>query len=120
MRLLTYAKHFDIEGLVATTSIHQPDQTAAWRIREMVEAYGEVQPNLNRHEPGYPDAEALLSVLREGRPDNGMQAVGEGRNSSGSEWLIEVADRSDPRPIWVTVWVTVWGGPNVLAQALCT
>ena len=116
MRLLTYAKHFDIEGLVATTSIHQPDQTAAWRIREMVEAYGEVQPNLNRHEPGYPDAEAPLTVLREGRPDNGMQAVGGVRNSSGSEWLIEVADRSDPRPIWVTV----WGGPNVLAQALCT
>ena len=114
VRLLTYANHFDIEGLVATTSIHQPDQTAAWRIREMVEAYGEVQPNLNRHEPGYPDAEALLSVLREGRPDYGMQAVGEGMDSSGSDWLIEVADRPDPRPIWVTV----WGGPTVLAQAL--
>lgn len=69
MRLLPYANHFDIEGLVATTSIHQPDQTAAWRIREMVEAHSEVQSNLNRHEPGYPDAEALLSVLREGRPD---------------------------------------------------
>ena len=29
VRLLTYANHFDIESLVATTSIHQPDQTAA-------------------------------------------------------------------------------------------
>ena len=29
VRLLPYANHFDIEGLVATTSIHQPDQTAA-------------------------------------------------------------------------------------------
>ena len=35
-------------------------------------------------------------------------------DSPGSELLIEVVDRDDPRPVWVTV----WGGPNVLAQAL--
>lgn len=114
VRLLTYANHFDIEGLVATTSIHQRDQTAAWRIREIVEAYRKVQANLSLHEPGYPTADALLSVLREGRPDYGMNAVGEGMDSSGSDWLIEVADRDEDRPLWVTV----WGGPNVLAQAL--
>jgi hypothetical protein len=56
----------------------------------------------------------LLAVLREGRADYGMRAVGEGRDSGGSELLIEVVDRDDPRPLWVTV----WGGPNVLAQAL--
>jgi hypothetical protein len=114
VRLLTYANHFDIEGLVATTSIHQRDQTAAWRIREIVDAYRKVQANLSLHEPGYPTADALLSVLREGRPDYGMNAVGEGMDSSGSDWLIEVADRDEDRPLWVTV----WGGPNVLAQAL--
>ena len=114
VRLLTYANHFDLEGLVATTSIHQPDQTAAWRIREIVEAYGKVQANLNLHEPGYPSAQSLLSIIKEGRADYGMRAVGKGMDSSGSDWLIEVADRSDVRPIWVTV----WGGPNVLAQAL--
>ena len=114
VRLLTYANHFDLEGLVATTSIHQPDQTAAWRIREIVEAYGKVQANLNLHEPGFPSAQSLLSLIREGRADYGMRAVGKGMDSSGSDWLIEVADRSDVRPIWVTV----WGGPNVLAQAL--
>ena len=43
-----------------------------------------------------------------------MNAVGEGQDSTGSELLIEAADRDDPRPLWVTV----WGGPNVLAQAL--
>ena len=69
VRLLSYANHFDIEGLVATTSIHQRTQTAAWRIREIVEAYRKVQPNLVLHEPGFPAADALLSVLREGRPD---------------------------------------------------
>jgi len=43
-----------------------------------------------------------------------MEAVGEGRDSSGSELLIKAVDKDDPRPVWVVV----WGGPNVLAQAL--
>jgi hypothetical protein len=114
VRFLTYANQFDVEGLVATTSIHQQKKTAAWRIREIVEAYGKVQPNLLLHEPGYPTAAHLLTLIREGRPDYGMHAVGEGMDSAGSELLITAADRDDPRPLWVTV----WGGPNVLAQAL--
>ncbi|TWT90943.1 hypothetical protein Mal64_13420 [Pseudobythopirellula maris] len=114
VRFLTYANHFDIEGLIATTSIHQRNQTAAWRIKEIVAAYGEVQSNLEKHEPGYPAVEQLESVIGEGRPDYGMNAVGEGQDSQGSEMLIAAADRDDPRPLWVPV----WGGPNVLAQAL--
>ncbi|QDV25216.1 DUF1593 domain-containing protein [Aureliella helgolandensis] len=114
VRFLTYANHFDIEGLVATTSIHQQNRTAAARIKQIVEAYGKVQKNLSLHEPGYPTAESLLAVIRVGRPAYGMNAVGEGNDSTGSELLIEAADRDDPRPLWVPV----WGGPNVLAQAL--
>lgn len=114
VRFLTYANQFEIEGLVATTSIHQRNETAAWRIREIVEAYGQVRANLLLHEPGYPTAERLLSVIREGRSDYGMRAVGESMDSAGSDLLIEAADRDDPRPLWVTA----WGGPNVLAQAL--
>ena len=55
-------------GLVATTSVHQKNKTAAWRIREIVEAYGKVRDNLVIHEPGYPTADYLLSVIREGLP----------------------------------------------------
>ncbi|QEG34166.1 DUF1593 domain-containing protein [Bythopirellula goksoeyrii] len=114
VRLLTYANQFDIEGLVATTSIHQQDKTAAWRIKEIVDAYGQVQANLLLHEPDYPTAEYLRSVICEGRPEYGMNAVGESKDSTGSELLISAVDRDDPRPLWVPV----WGGPNVLAQAL--
>ena len=114
VRFLTYANQFDVEGLVATTSVHQRNQTAAWRIREIVEAYGKVRDNLELHEPGYPEAGYLLSVIREGRPTYGMDAVGEGMDSPGSELLIAAADRDDPRALWVPV----WGGPNVLAQSL--
>ncbi len=66
VRFLTYSNQWDVEGLVATTSIHQKDKTAAWRIREIVEAYGKVRDNLLLHEPGYPTVEHLLSVLKEG------------------------------------------------------
>ncbi|MGA8205344.1 MAG: nucleoside hydrolase-like domain-containing protein [Woeseiaceae bacterium] len=114
VRFLTYGNQWDVEGLVATTSIHQQHETAAWRIREIVQAYGKVRDNLELHESGFPTADQLLAVIREGRPDYGMRAVGEGMDSPGSELLIDVVDRDDPRPVWVTV----WGGPNVLAQAL--
>jgi hypothetical protein len=114
VRFLTYANHFDVEGFVATTSVHQREKTAAWRLREIVEAYGKVRDNLEKHEPGFPTAAHLLSVIKEGLPAYGMQAVGEGKDSSGSEALIAAVDRDEPRPLWVPV----WGGPNVLAQAL--
>jgi len=114
VRFLTYSNQWEVEGLVATTSIHQQDKIATWRIREIVEAYGKVRDNLLTHEPGYPTAEYLLSVVREGRTDYGMNAVGEGMDSPGSNLIIQAVDREDTRPVWVLV----WGGPNCLAQAL--
>ena len=114
VRFLTYANQFDIEALVATTSVHQRDKVAAWRIREIVQAYGKVRDNLERHEPGFPTGDALLTLVREGRAAFGMAAVGQGMDSPGSDRIIEAVDRDDPRPVWVLV----WGGPNCLAQAL--
>lgn len=114
VRFLTYANQWDVEGLIATTSIHQQNKIATWRIREILEAYRKVRNNLEKHETGYPTADYLLSVVREGRTDYGMNAVGEGMDSPGSNLIIEAADREDERPLWVLV----WGGPNCLAQAL--
>lgn len=114
VRFLTYANQFDVEGLVATTSIHQKSHVAPQRIRQIVTAYGKVRDNLEKHEPGFPTGEHLLALVTEGLPVYGMTGVGEGKDSAGSELLIAAADRDDPRPLWVTT----WGGPNVLAQAL--
>lgn len=114
VRLLTYANHFDLEGLVATTSIHQRKRVAPERIRRIVGAYGKVRDNLEKHEAGFPTEAALLALVSEGRAEYGMQAVGEGHDSPGSEQLLRALLRDDPRPLWVPV----WGGPNVLAQAL--
>ena len=114
VRFLTYANLFDVEGLVATTSIHMQNETAAWRIREIVGAYGEVRDNLLLHESGYPSADSLLAVVLEGQPTYGLEAVGAGKDSPGSEAIIAAVDRADDRPLWVLA----WGGPNTLAQAL--
>src|SRR5699024_11861243 len=66
VRFLLYSNQWDVEGLVAITSIHQSDETEAWRIREIVNAYGKVRDNLLKHEWGYHSTDDLLSVVREG------------------------------------------------------
>ncbi len=114
VRFLTYSNQWDIEGIIATTSVHQKNKTAAWRLREIVDAYGKIQPNLLKHESGYPSAEYLQSIIKEGIPDYGMHAVGKDMDSEGSELIIKSLEKKDERPIWVLV----WGGPNCLAQSL--
>lgn len=114
VRFLTYANQFEIEGLIATTSIHLRDHTAQAKIQEIVNAYGAVRDNLERHEPGFPTAAKLSSLITHGLPVYGLAGVGEGHDSPGSEAIIAAVDRPDPRPVWVLV----WGGPNTLAQAL--
>lgn len=114
VRLMTYANHVDIEGLVATPTGPRRAEVAPHRIQGIVAAYGKVRDNLERHEPGYPTREYLSARVAQGIPADGMQGVGEGKDSTGSELLIRAVDRHDSRPVWVTV----WGGPNVLAQAL--
>lgn len=114
VRFLTYSNHWDVEALIATTSVHLKDRVAPDKIRELVRAYGEVRANLLLHEPGYPTAEQLLSVVKESKPLYGMTGVGPGKDSPGSDHLIALVDKDDPRPLWITI----WGGPNCLAQAL--
>jgi hypothetical protein len=114
VRFLVYANEYDVEGLVATTSVWLRDTVRPERIRELVTAYGKVRANLLKHAAGYPTAEYLLGVIKAGRPAFGMNGVGQGMSSEGSRHIIEVVDRPDPRPVWITV----WGGANCLAQAL--
>ena len=114
VRFLTYSNRWDVEGIIATTSVHQKDRIADHRMREIVTAYGKVRDNLALHEPGYPSEAALQQLIKRGYPSFGLQAVGKDKDSEGSEWLISVLDKKDDRPLWVLV----WGGPNCLAQAL--
>ena len=114
VRLLLYSNQIEIEGLIATTSVHQKSKVAPETIQKIIGEYGKIQPNLLKHEPGFPSGKALLSLVKQGLPVYGMEGVGEGKDSEGSEWIIKVLEKDDERPVWVSV----WGGPNTLAQAL--
>ena len=114
VRLLLYANQWDIEGLIATTSIHQKTRVAPESIEKILRAYAKVQPNLLKHEKGYPTYEELTPRVKKGLPVYGAEGVGEGKDSQGSDWIVEVLSKPDNRPTWFSV----WGGTNVLAQAL--
>jgi cellulose-binding protein len=114
IRFLLYSNEWDVEGLIATTSIHQQTRVAPESILKVLDAYRKVQPNLLKHEKGYPSFDQLKPLVKKGLATYGMQGVGEGKDSEGSDWIIKVLEKQDDRPLWVCV----WGGPNTLAQAL--
>lgn len=114
IRLLLYSNEIDIKGLIATTSVWKKTSVAPESIKKVIQAYGKVQPNLMKHEDGFPSAVALSMIVKQGLPKYGMQGVGEGKDSEGSERIIKVLEEKDERPLWVSV----WGGANTLAQAL--
>ncbi len=114
IRLLLYANEIDIKGLVATTSTHMKDQIHPESIKKIINAYGKVVGNLNLHATGYPGENSMLSLIKSGLPIYGMQGVGNGKDSEGSDWIIKVLEEDDGRPLWISV----WGGVNTLAQAL--
>lgn len=114
VRFLTYSNQWDVEGLIATTSTHLKNRVAPERIERIVNAYGRVRTNLLQHEAGFPELKYLLNVIKKGLPVYGMNGVGNGKDSEGSNWIISVVDKTDNRPVWIPV----WGGANCLAQAL--
>jgi hypothetical protein len=118
VRLMTYANEFEIEGIVATASgtpgelkreIVQPHL-----VREIVEGYGKVRDNLVQHDPAFPPVQRLLDCIKSGNPHRGLKSIGEGHDTEGSQWILRVADRPDPRPLNIAI----WGGQTDLAQAL--
>lgn len=112
VRLLVYANEFDIEGLVATTSIHMKNGPREDILRATIGAYGEVRGNLAVHAAGYPTSEALLAVSASGQPGYGLSSVD--KPTPGSKLLAERILVKDARPLWITV----WGGANTLLRAL--
>jgi Protein of unknown function (DUF1593) len=114
IRFLTYSNQLDIEGLIATTSIHQKTRVAPESILKILDAYKKVQPNLLKHEKGYPAYDELKLKVKKGLAVYGMLGVGEGKDSEGSDWIIKILEKQDDHPLWISV----WGGTNTLAQAL--
>ena len=91
-------------------------------VRDMIGLYGQVRKNLAKHADGYPTEAYLRSVLKRGMADvphprnnpDISDIIGTRKDTEGSEWIISVVDKPDPRPVDISI----WGGPADLAQAL--
>lgn len=119
IRLMLYANEFDIEGLIATSNLGHGQRTRPDLIRQVVNSYEKVRPNLVLHDPRYPLATPLREAIKAGQGIAGPKvpvesSIGEGKDTDASKWIIAVVDRDESRPVWVIV----WGGSADLAQAL--
>jgi hypothetical protein len=113
VRFLLYGCDFHVEGLCTGFGHGHYEVTRPELIREAVDAYGEVLPNLRKHRADYPSHEQLRRLIKDGH-NGDPHKVGPGMDSEASEWIIRVLERDDPRPVWFSI----WGGPRELAQAL--
>ncbi len=118
VRLMVHSNEFDIEALIASAS-GTPGElgeyvTKAYLIEEIVNAYGDVRSNLVLHDADFPTEQYLLDRIKSGNPFRGADAIGSGHDTEGSEFIISVIDKSDPRPVNISI----WGGQTDLAQAL--
>jgi len=73
-----------------------------------------VRDELLRHDPDFPMKNRLPSCIKTGNPRRRVRAIGDDRDTDGSRWLIQLADRPDARPPNIAI----WGGPTELAHAL--
>ena len=117
VRFLLYSNEWDIEGIITSSSqYHWHGHKWAgddW-MEPTLKAYGEVYPNLTKHDSNYPTPEYLRehcflgNVEREGEMDS---------VTAGSQQIVKVLlDETDKRPIWIQA----WGGTNTIARALKT
>jgi hypothetical protein len=130
VRLMAHADLFEIEALIFTTgwSLDKTRDDFMDLIHVAIDAYEKDLPNLqkrsnqekfnsdeSRQSIGYwPSPDYLRSITMFGSKNRGLEFLGEGNQSAGSNFIIQLAEEKDNRPLWITV----WGGGNTLAQAI--
>lgn len=108
------SNEFDLEGIISGHAWGEANiGRGIERIESVIDAYEKVLPNLEVHADGYPSPEYLRSIVKRGQTGARMGGTGEGKDSPGSELIISVVDKDDPRPVWLNA----WGGANTIAQA---
>lgn len=135
VRLLVHADLLEIEALIASSGWNSSGRVypTSWMdsLNTLIDAYEKDLPNLmkrsnqNGFTPlnkeskqqliGYwPSADYLRSRIMLGSLELGYEKLGKENRSQGSDFIIELVDEEDNRPLWITV----WGGGNTLAQAI--
>lgn len=73
--------------MVATISCWLQNKINPEFLRKIIKAYGEVQPNLLKHNPNYPSAATLDGLVKNDLTKYCMTDVGPGMDS---DWIIKV------------------------------
>ncbi|MFN5284942.1 MAG: DUF1593 domain-containing protein, partial [Planctomyces sp.] len=119
IRLMLYTNELDVRLLIAsaagTVGELKEAVTRPELIREIVEAFGQVRPQLLQHAKGWPTAEELLSRTCSGNQLRGRMAVGEQFDTDASRRLLQEIDAATPED---PLNISIWGGQTDFAQAL--
>ncbi len=115
VHLLTLLDRMDLEGFIyqnAWVPFNKGNEVKV--VEGVLKAYEKVWTNLCVHSDGFPDVQSLRNIIKHGQPEAAMAGIGEGKDTPGSELIIQIVDKDDPRPVWIAA----WSGMNTLAQAL--
>jgi Protein of unknown function (DUF1593) len=137
IRMLLYSNEFDLEGLVYSSSmwhykgddkgtkfISEMDMTqkmygektslrwpgVQW-MQDLIAAYEQIYPQLNRHALGFPTASALRTLIKIGNIDFEGEM---NHDTEGSDFIKKKLLDDNLQPIYLQV----WGGTNTIARAL--
>jgi len=112
--LLMYSNRFRIEGLVSSPSYGKGTKA---EIIRMIGLYEKDLPRLEQHETGFPSAEMLRSVTKQGRQGNAPY-IGYQQATEGSEWMIQCARKKARNPCgyWFGADWKIWRRPCMMHQ----
>ena len=110
MHFLLYCNEFDTEGLVSSPSYGNGNDR---EIIRMIGLYEQDLPTLKQHAEGWPTADQLRSVTKQGRR-GAAPLCGYSTATEGSDWIVKCARKEDKRPLYILA----WGGLDDVAQAL--
>lgn len=122
LHMLMCSNEFDLEGLIAVTGRYlRPESSNPYKqilhpdlFHKLIEGYSKVYENLKKHADGWHTPEYLTSIVASGNPGYGIEDVGDGKSSEGSNLIIKSLAKDDQRPVYIVV----NAGSNTLAQAL--
>jgi hypothetical protein len=114
VHMLMCSNEFEIEGLIAVTGKYLRSNPRPDLFHMLIDGYAKVVGNLSKHAEGWPEPDDLHQITKPGQSNYGIADVGDGKSSPGSDLLIDIITKDDPRPVYVVV----NAGSNTLAQAL--
>ncbi|MGD9202831.1 MAG: DUF1593 domain-containing protein, partial [Chitinispirillia bacterium] len=130
VRFILYSCDFDVAGIIQNNSAFQREghSKEKW-VDKYLDAYKTILPQLRKHNPDYPDAEYLMSVMRVGNEDIRDVPTRKPRpykmrdpanfntkDTEGEKLIVKVLTDDDPRDVHISC----WGGTNTVASALWT